>query len=108
MRDKGQMKSIVKFVGDNPGCSCAEVISGTGMPKFAVTSALFKLVGRGELKRIGQPKRYRYYAVQDKDIPIRNYDGKAEVYDHDMPNPLTAIFNQRLLEVRRCLSTSQS
>ncbi|WXS28122.1 hypothetical protein WI211_01260 [Salmonella enterica subsp. enterica serovar Infantis] len=47
MKDKGQMRGIAAFVATNPGCFCHEVIAGTGIQKFSVTSALIKLVKRG-------------------------------------------------------------
>lgn len=101
MKDKGQMRGIAAFVATNPGCFCHEVIAGTGIQKCAVTSALIKLVKRGTLRRFGNPKHYRYFIATRAEVIVNDMAIKPGDYDHDRPNPLSAMFNQKLREVRR-------
>ncbi|EBZ4057553.1 TPA: hypothetical protein G8O32_002773 [Salmonella enterica] len=101
MKDKGQMRGIAAFVATNPGCFCHEVIAGTGIQKCAVTSALIKLVKRGTLWRVGNPKHYRYFIATKAEVIVNDMAIKPGDYDHDRPNPLSAMFNQKLREVRR-------
>ncbi|EJF5828202.1 hypothetical protein M8W91_000261 [Salmonella enterica] len=101
MKDKGQMRGIAAFVATNPGCFCHEVIAGTGIQKFSVTSALIKLVKRGTLRRVGNPKHYRYFIATKAEVIVNDMAIKPGDYDHDRPNPLSAMFNQKLREVRQ-------
>lgn len=77
MKDKGQMRGIAAFVATNPGCFCHEVIAGTGIQKCAVTSALIKLVKRGTLRRVGNPKHYRYFIATRAEVIVNDMASEA-------------------------------
>lgn len=96
-RQKVQIEAIEKFVIDNPGTKSPEIIKHTSVPQRSVTSVLCHMVREKILRREGPRGSYRYYKYEKK--LMVNSRGEP-VIDHDMPNPLTDLFNKALREVR--------